>query len=264
MRLRSAETLVGMQSCTGNPSAAPSMANAMPVLPLVASSRVLPGASNPRAMASRTIALAARSFTLPPGFTHSALASTVIPGRSRAIFSSRSNGVFPMRSIGRVPGSACRCIEVIRILCQPSLHSAVRVGKTAIMKECGVSARLLFLSSQMGAYLPMARKSKDRNFDEMLDALRAHSFDVSPFAGVANGMIVTRAGVAAVVVPGVTNERWESGGARLAVTPGLLVRGEIARLLDRGYQKFIKTSKFELPATSAQLHAIQDFTEELN
>lgn len=116
----------------------------------------------------------------------------------------------------------------------------------------------------MGAYLPMARKSKDRNFDEMLDALRAHSFDVSPFAGVANGMIVTRAGVAAVVVPGVTNERWESGGARLAVTPGLLVRGEIARLLDRGYQKFIKTSKFELPATSAQLHAIQDFTEELN
>jgi hypothetical protein len=110
----------------------------------------------------------------------------------------------------------------------------------------------------------MARKSKNRNFDEMMDALRAHSFDVSPFPGVANGMIVSKAGVAAVVVPGITNERWESGGARLAVTPGVLVRGEIARLLDRGYQKFIKTSKFELPATSAQLHAIQDFTEELN
>jgi hypothetical protein len=44
----------------------------------------------------------------------------------------------------------------------------------------------------------------------------------------------------------------------------VLVRGEIARLLDRGYQKFIKTSKYELPATSGQLHAIQDFTEELN
>ncbi|HET6168547.1 MAG TPA: hypothetical protein VFE01_00145 [Terracidiphilus sp.] len=110
----------------------------------------------------------------------------------------------------------------------------------------------------------MARKSKNRNFDEMLEALRAHSFDVSPFPAIANGMMVSKGEVAAVVVPGVTNERWESGGARLAVTPGLQVRGEIARLLDRGYQKFIKTSKFELPATSVQLHAIQSFTEELN
>jgi hypothetical protein len=110
----------------------------------------------------------------------------------------------------------------------------------------------------------MARKSKNRNFDEMLDALRAHSFDVSPFQGIANGMMVSKGEVAAVVVPGVTNDRWESGGARLAVTPGLLVRGEIARLVDRGYQKFIKSAKFELPATAAQLHAIQDFTEELN
>jgi hypothetical protein len=41
------------------------------------------------------------------------------------------------------------------------------------------------------------------------------------------------------------------------------VRGEIARLLDRGYQKFIRTSQFELPATAAQLHAIHQFSEEL-
>ena len=34
--------------------------------------------------------------------------------------------------------------------------------------------------------------------------------------------------------------------------------------MDRGYQKFIKTSQFELPATAAQLHAIHTFTEELN
>jgi hypothetical protein len=110
----------------------------------------------------------------------------------------------------------------------------------------------------------MARKAKNRNFEEMLDALRAHSFDVTPYGGVANGMQVSKSGVAAVVVPGATDDRWESGGARLAVTPGLLLRGEIARLLDRGYQKFIKTAKFELPATAAQLQAIHAFTEELN
>ncbi|HEY3705502.1 MAG TPA: hypothetical protein VGL22_10605 [Terracidiphilus sp.] len=110
----------------------------------------------------------------------------------------------------------------------------------------------------------MARKSKNRNFDEMLDALRAQGFEVTPFTGVPNGMQMAKNGVAAVIVPGETDAKWESGGGRLAVTPGLLVRGEIARLLDRGYQKFIRTAKFELPATAAQLHAIQDFTEELN
>ncbi|MGA9781163.1 MAG: hypothetical protein WBQ52_03310, partial [Terracidiphilus sp.] len=38
----------------------------------------------------------------------------------------------------------------------------------------------------------------------------------------------------------------------------------IARVVDRGYQKFIKTSQYELPATAAHLHAIHAFTEELN
>jgi hypothetical protein len=44
----------------------------------------------------------------------------------------------------------------------------------------------------------------------------------------------------------------------------VLVRGEVARLLDRGYQKFLKTSKFELPASAEQLHAIHNFSEELS
>jgi hypothetical protein len=41
------------------------------------------------------------------------------------------------------------------------------------------------------------------------------------------------------------------------------VAGEISRLLDRGYQKFLKTSKYEFPATAQQLQAIHQFTEEL-
>jgi hypothetical protein len=103
----------------------------------------------------------------------------------------------------------------------------------------------------------MLRKSRNRNFDEMLEALRAHGFEVSAYGGVTRGIEVAKGGVAAVVVPGETDERWESGGARLAVTPGVVVKGEIGRLLDRGYQKFIRTSQYELPATVTQLHAIQ-------
>ena len=41
------------------------------------------------------------------------------------------------------------------------------------------------------------------------------------------------------------------------------MRGEVARLLDRGYQKFIRTSQYELPATAAQLQGIHAFSEEL-
>ena len=48
-----------------------------------------------------------------------------------------------------------------------------------------------------------------------------------------------------------------------AVRPGLVVHGEVARLVDRGYQKFIESSKYELPATAAQLQAIHTFDEEL-
>jgi len=110
----------------------------------------------------------------------------------------------------------------------------------------------------------MARKEKQANFSEMLDALRGRGFEVSGSKAAPNAMQVAKNGVAAVLVPGVTDDRWESGGARLAVTPGIVVRGEIARLLDRGYQKFIKTSQYELPATAVQLQEIHAFTEELN
>jgi hypothetical protein len=107
----------------------------------------------------------------------------------------------------------------------------------------------------------MARKAKHASFEQMVDALRAEGFEAAPYEGVAEGVQMTKGGVAAVLAPGVADE---DAGARLAVTPGIVVRGEIARLLDRGYQKFIKTAEYELPATASQLHAIHEFTEELN
>lgn len=110
----------------------------------------------------------------------------------------------------------------------------------------------------------MAGKKRDRNFEEMLDELKAHGFEVTPDGCAPGGMRATKGGVAAVLLPGLTDDHWESGGARLAITPGLVAGGEIARLVDRGYQKFIKTSQYELPATATQLHAIHIFTEELN
>ena len=48
----------------------------------------------------------------------------------------------------------------------------------------------------------MARKSRNPNFDQTLENLRAHAFDVAPFAGVAGGVLVTKHGAGAVLTPG--------------------------------------------------------------
>jgi hypothetical protein len=106
----------------------------------------------------------------------------------------------------------------------------------------------------------MARKSRIPSFEQTLASLRSHGFDVATFAGGAGGVLVSKHGVGAVLAPATAGE----GPGSFAVRPGILVRGEIARLLDRGYQKFIKTSQYELPATAPQLHSIHEFTEELN
>ena len=104
----------------------------------------------------------------------------------------------------------------------------------------------------------MARKSRNPNFDQTIEQLRAHSFDVAPYAGVAAGVLVSKHGAGAILVPGKTApvEFWER--------PGAVFGGQVARLLDRGFQKFLKTAKYELPATASQLQAIHLFSEELS
>jgi hypothetical protein len=106
----------------------------------------------------------------------------------------------------------------------------------------------------------MPRKPVRSTFDQCMGTLRQRGFEISPFKGTSGGMLVSKHGSAAVLVPAAD---LEGGPATFAERPGVLIRGEIARLLDRGYQKFIKTPQFELPATAGQLHAIHQFQEEL-
>lgn len=112
----------------------------------------------------------------------------------------------------------------------------------------------------------MARKSKAPTLGQIQDALRAHSFEVTESAGT---LKVAKYGCAAMLVASnaVSQELGTATGTDTVVAyrerPGAVVAGEISRLLDRGYQKFLKTSKYELPATAQQLHAIHAFTEEL-
>jgi hypothetical protein len=108
----------------------------------------------------------------------------------------------------------------------------------------------------------MTKKTPRRNFNDVLVLLGSQRFDVAPAQDGArrtpNAVQVRKYGCAAEIAAA------PDGTVEILARPGWLLNGEIARLLDRGYQKFIKTSKLEIPATADHLHAIHEFTEELN
>lgn len=108
----------------------------------------------------------------------------------------------------------------------------------------------------------MAKKTLHRSFNDVLSVLGSQRFDVAPAQEGAkrtpNAFQVRKYGCAAEIAAA------PDGSVEVLARPGWLLNGEIARLLDRGYQKFIKTSKLEMPATADHLRAIHGFTEELN
>ena len=66
-------------------------------------------------------------------------------------------------------------------------------------------------------------------------------------------------GPRAVLVPAQSSD----AAAAFAIRPGALVKGEVARLLDRGYQKFIQIRQIRASRLGRQLQAIHLFGEEL-
>ena len=108
----------------------------------------------------------------------------------------------------------------------------------------------------------MAKKSSHRTFNDVLSLLGGQRFDVAPAQEgakrVPNAFQVRKYGCAAEIAAA------PDGTVLLLVRPGWVLGGEISRLLDRGYQKFFKSSKLEIPATADHLRALHDFSEELN
>lgn len=102
------------------------------------------------------------------------------------------------------------------------------------------------------------KKPLKRTFDQVLSEVRRLQFDVQEVPGVANQKRISKKGCAIVV------ERADnSAGLRMIVRPGPIVGGEIAHLVDHGFQKFFRTSKGEYPATADKLKTLHAFVEEL-
>lgn len=107
----------------------------------------------------------------------------------------------------------------------------------------------------------MAKKAPQRSFNDVLSALGSQRFDVAPAQEGAkrtpNAFQVRKYGCAAQITAA------PDGGVEMLTRPGWVLNGEISRLLDRGYQKFLKTSRMEIPATADHLRAIHEFSQEL-
>jgi len=99
-------------------------------------------------------------------------------------------------------------------------------------------------------------KITTRSFENALTWLSDHGFQVDHPAG-STVYTVSKYQCGAQIEVG------RDGHATITGFPSCLVAGEAAELVDRGYQKFFKTSKCELPATADRLEALNRFSEEL-
>jgi hypothetical protein len=108
----------------------------------------------------------------------------------------------------------------------------------------------------------MAKKAPHRTFNDVLSLLGGQRFDVAPAQEgskrTPNAFQVRKYGCAAEIANA------PDGTVLLLARPGWLLNGEISRLVDRGYQKFLKSSALEIPATADHLRALHEFSEELN
>jgi hypothetical protein len=103
----------------------------------------------------------------------------------------------------------------------------------------------------------MASKVEQRSFEDAVNWLRDHGFDLIEAPGTQSRVFLKKYNVSAAV------QKDEEGNAKIFAYPGYLVGSEISKLVNRGYQQFLKTSKTEIPATADHLKALHQFTEEL-
>jgi len=103
----------------------------------------------------------------------------------------------------------------------------------------------------------MTNKLEQKTYEDAVNWLREHGFDVLEAPGTAGRIFLRKYNVSAAI------QKDEREGVKIFAYPGYLVGSEISKLVNKGYQQFLKTSKAELPATADHLKALQAFSEEL-
>jgi len=103
----------------------------------------------------------------------------------------------------------------------------------------------------------MTTQIQQRTYEEAVTWLRDHGFDLIEAPGMQGRVFLKKYNCSAAI------QKNGNDGVKIFAYPGYLVGSEISKLVNRGYQQFLKTAKTEVPATADHLKALQQFTEEL-
>ncbi len=103
----------------------------------------------------------------------------------------------------------------------------------------------------------MATNVEQRTYEDALSWFRDHGFDLIEAPGTAGRVFLKKYTCSAAI------QKDGDDGVKIFAFPGYLIGSEISKLVNRGYQQFLKTAKTEVPATADHLKALQQFTEEL-
>ena len=103
----------------------------------------------------------------------------------------------------------------------------------------------------------MTTKVEERTFDDAVNWLREHGFDLIEAPGTQGRVFLRKYNCSAAI------QKNGDDGVKIFAYPGYLVGSEISKLVNKGYQQFLKTAKTEIPATADHLKALHQFSEEL-
>lgn len=103
----------------------------------------------------------------------------------------------------------------------------------------------------------MSTKVEQRTYEDAVAWLRDHGFDLIEAPGTQGRVFLKKYNVSAAI------QKDGEDGVKIFAYPGYLVGSEISKLVNRGYQQFLKSAKNEIPATADHLKALHQFAEEL-
>ena len=96
----------------------------------------------------------------------------------------------------------------------------------------------------------MATKVAERTFEDAVQWLRDHGFDLIEAPGTQGRVFLKKYNVSAAI------QKDGADGVKIFAYPGYLISGEISKLINRGYQQVLKKSKTEVAATADHLKAL--------
>src|SRR5271163_2881885 len=103
----------------------------------------------------------------------------------------------------------------------------------------------------------MATTTEHRTYDEALTWLREQGFDLIEAPGTQGRVFLKKYNCSAAI------QKDGADGVKIFAYPGYMIGSEISKLVNRGYQQFLKTARTEVPATADHLKALHQFAEEL-